>query len=338
MQVGRYHSLIVTPTPAMADQLAIDAAPPEGEIMALGHRSHPTYGIQFHPESVLTQGGHELFANFLGLAEPGGDSPGPGPTPMLWIDGRLHEGTHVPFDLSDRGLLLGDGVFDTAMALGGRIAFEEEHVGRLAAAAETLGFTIDRDRVVAGMRALAARIPRAAIRTTVTRGTGPRGLAPPAAAAPVHWASAAPLMPGLAFATLSLMPVAIRRNETSPSARLKTLGYLDAVMGNREARAAGFDESLFLNLQGRVACAAHRQPVPGRRRAPSHAGPGRGRAARHRARSHPVADRPSARDRGRGSPAHTVAVPDGGCGLHDELAAPRGEGHVDRFEEYSNFE
>ncbi|WP_375408679.1 aminotransferase class IV [uncultured Methylobacterium sp.] len=175
---------------------------------------------------------------------------------MLWIDGRLHEGTHVPFDLSDRGLLLGDGVFDTAMALGGRIAFEEEHVGRLAAAAETLGFTIDRDRVVAGMRSLAARIPRAAIRTTVTRGTGPRGLAPPAAAAPVHWASAAPLMPGLAFATLSLMPVAIRRNETSPSARLKTLGYLDAVIGNREARAAGFDESLFLNLQGRVACAA----------------------------------------------------------------------------------
>ena len=175
---------------------------------------------------------------------------------MLWIDGRLHEGTRVPFDLSDRGLLLGDGLFDTAMALGGRIAFEEEHVGRLASSAEILGFAIDRDRVVAGMRAIAARIPRAAIRTTVTRGSGPRGLAPPVAAAPVHWASAAPLMPGLAFSSLSLLPVAIRRNETSPSAHLKTLGYLDAVMGNREARAVGFDESLFLNLQGRVACAA----------------------------------------------------------------------------------
>lgn len=175
---------------------------------------------------------------------------------MLWIDGRIHEGTRVPFDLTDRGLLLGDGVFDTAMALGGRIAFEEEHVERLASSAETLGFAIDRDRVVAGMRALAARIPRAAIRTTVTRGSGPRGLAPPVVAVPVHWASAAPLMAGLAFSTLSLMPVAIRRNETSPSAHLKTLGYLDAVMGNREARAAGFDESLFLNLQDRVACTA----------------------------------------------------------------------------------
>lgn len=175
---------------------------------------------------------------------------------MLWIDGRIHEGTRVPFDLMDRGLLLGDGLFDTAMALGGRIAFEDEHVGRLASSAETLGFTIDRDRVVAGMRALAARIPKAAIRTTVTRGSGPRGLAPPVATMPVHWASAAPLTPGLAFSDLSLMPVAIRRNETSPSAYLKTLGYLDAVMGNREARAAGFDESLFLNLQDRVACAA----------------------------------------------------------------------------------
>jgi para-aminobenzoate synthetase component 2 len=37
-------------------------------VMALSHRTHPTYGIQFHPESVLTEGGHALFGNFLGLA------------------------------------------------------------------------------------------------------------------------------------------------------------------------------------------------------------------------------------------------------------------------------
>ncbi|AWN37305.1 anthranilate synthase component II [Methylobacterium radiodurans] len=68
MQVGRYHSLVVRPEPGMERHLAIDALSSEGEVMALSHREHPTYGIQFHPESVLTQDGHALFANFLDLA------------------------------------------------------------------------------------------------------------------------------------------------------------------------------------------------------------------------------------------------------------------------------
>ena len=68
MAVGRYHSLVVTPQPGMAAHLTIDARSAEGEVMALSHRAHPTYGIQFHPESVLTEHGHALFSNFLGLA------------------------------------------------------------------------------------------------------------------------------------------------------------------------------------------------------------------------------------------------------------------------------
>ena len=68
LTVGRYHSLIVTPQPGMADQLSVDAVSPEGEVMALSHRRHPTYGVQFHPESVLTEHGHALFGNFLRLA------------------------------------------------------------------------------------------------------------------------------------------------------------------------------------------------------------------------------------------------------------------------------
>lgn len=68
MQVGRYHSLVVAPRPGMAANLTVDARSAEGEIMALSHRTHPTYGIQFHPESVLTENGHAIFSNFLGLA------------------------------------------------------------------------------------------------------------------------------------------------------------------------------------------------------------------------------------------------------------------------------
>ena len=66
--VGRYHSLIVEETPEMLAHLAIDARAAEGEIMALSHRSHPTHGVQFHPESVLTEGGDRIIANFLASA------------------------------------------------------------------------------------------------------------------------------------------------------------------------------------------------------------------------------------------------------------------------------
>jgi anthranilate synthase/phosphoribosyltransferase len=61
----RYHSLIVhEPVPA---ELEVLAQTPEGEIMALKHREHPTYGVQFHPESILTEHGKKLLKNFLDL-------------------------------------------------------------------------------------------------------------------------------------------------------------------------------------------------------------------------------------------------------------------------------
>jgi para-aminobenzoate synthetase component II len=66
--VGRYHSLIVERTPALETNLSIDAMSEEGEIMALSHHTAPVYGVQFHPESILTEFGHALFANFLRLA------------------------------------------------------------------------------------------------------------------------------------------------------------------------------------------------------------------------------------------------------------------------------
>jgi anthranilate synthase/aminodeoxychorismate synthase-like glutamine amidotransferase len=67
LSVGRYHSLIVE----IGDDgpLAVTARSSRGEVMALAHREHPTFGVQFHPESVLTESGPTLFANFLRLAD-----------------------------------------------------------------------------------------------------------------------------------------------------------------------------------------------------------------------------------------------------------------------------
>lgn len=67
LRVGRYHSLIVELDGSSASNLMVTARSEEGEIMALAHRKHPTYGLQFHPESILTQDGHLLLANFLRL-------------------------------------------------------------------------------------------------------------------------------------------------------------------------------------------------------------------------------------------------------------------------------
>ncbi len=64
--VGRYHSLALA-----ADELPAEIAPtavaPDGTVMALAHRTLPLHGVQFHPESVLTQGGYRLLANWLRL-------------------------------------------------------------------------------------------------------------------------------------------------------------------------------------------------------------------------------------------------------------------------------
>ncbi|MCK1716468.1 aminodeoxychorismate/anthranilate synthase component II [Bradyrhizobium sp. 141] len=67
--VGRYHSLIVELDPSSARHLKVTALSDDGELMALAHRDQPTYGVQFHPESILTPQGDVLFANFLRLAE-----------------------------------------------------------------------------------------------------------------------------------------------------------------------------------------------------------------------------------------------------------------------------
>ncbi|MFO7871311.1 MAG: aminodeoxychorismate/anthranilate synthase component II [Kiritimatiellia bacterium] len=64
---GRYHSLAVERSSVPAE-LTIDAeSDDDGEIMGLRHQSHPTYGVQFHPESVLTPSGKKLIRNFLGI-------------------------------------------------------------------------------------------------------------------------------------------------------------------------------------------------------------------------------------------------------------------------------
>ena len=67
-QATRYHSLIVA-RDSLPEELEVTAESPDGLIMGVQHRSHPIYGVQFHPESILTAAGPALLRNFLQLAE-----------------------------------------------------------------------------------------------------------------------------------------------------------------------------------------------------------------------------------------------------------------------------
>lgn len=69
-EATRYHSLIVERTSVPSD-LQVSAWTEDGIVMGLRHTVHPTFGVQFHPESVLTLGGRHLMGNFLRLAREG---------------------------------------------------------------------------------------------------------------------------------------------------------------------------------------------------------------------------------------------------------------------------
>lgn len=63
----RYHSLAVKRATLPAD-FAIDAETEDGEVMAMSHRTRPLFGVQFHPESIASEHGHAIIANFLETA------------------------------------------------------------------------------------------------------------------------------------------------------------------------------------------------------------------------------------------------------------------------------
>ena len=66
-QATRYHSLTIDP-PSMPASLEITATSEDGVIQGVMHKSHPVHGVQFHPESIASENGHALLANFLQIA------------------------------------------------------------------------------------------------------------------------------------------------------------------------------------------------------------------------------------------------------------------------------
>lgn len=177
---------------------------------------------------------------------------------MIVVNGRRLAAGEVAIDPADRGLLLGDGLFETMPVFGG-VAFRlEDHLARLERGCAVLGMPAERARWAETVALLAANADSAGgvVRLTVTRGPGPRGVKPPAEPRPTVIGTLAPWSPAIVFQPVRLATVGIPRNERSPLSRLKTLSYLEAVLGLAEAEAGGATEPLFLNTADRVACTA----------------------------------------------------------------------------------
>ncbi|MDB5480958.1 MAG: 4-amino-4-deoxychorismate lyase [Caulobacteraceae bacterium] len=163
----------------------------------------------------------------------------------------------IPAD--DRGFTLGHGLFETLLADAGGLHGWAAHLARLQRGCSVLGMpppeeTACQAAVAAAMRDAESPSGRFAIRLSWSAGSGGRGLDPPESMEPRLVVTAAPIGPSPP--SLQLATVSIRRNERSPTSRLKTLAYLDNVLARREARGLDADEALMLNIRGEVSCVA----------------------------------------------------------------------------------
>ncbi|HEY7853108.1 MAG TPA: aminotransferase class IV, partial [Caulobacteraceae bacterium] len=135
-------------------------------------------------------------------------------------------------ETDDRGLLLGDGLFETVLWLEGLIDFAA-HARRLQRGCGVIGLPAPETEVlesaaIVAVRAAGLEGERAAVRLTWTAGSGGRGLDRPDPVTPRLIASAAPSPVPAEPARLLTSDIA--RNDRSPASRLKTLAYLDNVL------------------------------------------------------------------------------------------------------------
>lgn len=171
----------------------------------------------------------------------------------VWFNGALVR-EPIAVEASERGLLLGDGLFETIAVFNRVSVWLEDHLDRLMAGAVALGLPADRRVIRNAIGEVLRTAPNAhgILRTTLTRGPGVRGLAAKATQ-PSLLVTLAPWMGKTLFAPAMLSTSSIRRNETSPASRLKTLSYIDNIIAAREAVSVHCDDALFLNHQGLVA-------------------------------------------------------------------------------------
>lgn len=176
------------------------------------------------------------------------------------LQGRIIPRSDAAISPFDRGLLLGDGAFETLRVIDGRPYLMEAHLTRMAATLETLSLPFPAASLAPHCMDLIRylRLEQGMLRLTVTRGVGGEGYLPLAHPQPSFLITAR----SLDVATLSFSPLelGISQWRKIPPACLpvsgKTLQGLNATLARMEAQAAGWDDMLQLSLAEHVACAS----------------------------------------------------------------------------------
>jgi branched-chain amino acid aminotransferase len=185
----------------------------------------------------------------------------------VWVNGSIRPADEPHLTVFDRGFQLGDGVFETLRARGGRVTELSEHLQRLRGSAFALGIDLPSDLeqlllpAIAGLLAaegLAGPAADASLRITVSRGSwASRGLLPPRDEhlEPTIAIQAWPVVPPPADHLergLSMAVSSIRRDPANPVVTLKTTSRADYVYARLEARAAGAEDAVFLTMSGHL--------------------------------------------------------------------------------------
>lgn len=179
----------------------------------------------------------------------------------IWLDGKLVEKENAKISVYDHGLLYGDGVFEGIRVYSGKIFEVEAHLDRLWASARAIRLTIpiSREEFRAAMEQTVKvnNFTDCYIRAVITRGVGYLGISPANCAKPSVFiiADTITMYPkemyenGMAIITASV----IRNHPNALSPRIKSLNYLNNILGKIEAIDAGVPEAIMLNHEGNVA-------------------------------------------------------------------------------------
>lgn len=180
---------------------------------------------------------------------------------LIYLDGKLVEREHAKISVYDHGLLYGDGVFEGIRSYNGKVFLLDEHIVRLYDSAGAIRLDIPmtpeqfKDAIIQTLEANALR--DAYIRAVVTRGVGYLGVSPANCTNPSVFIIADQLAlypPEMYENGMEAITCAtIRNHPNAMSPRIKSLNYLNNILGKIEAIDAGVSEAIMLNHLGYVA-------------------------------------------------------------------------------------
>lgn len=182
---------------------------------------------------------------------------------FVWLNGAIVPKEGAKVSIVDRGLLYGDGLFETMRSYGGRIFRLDEHLNRLFHSAEAIKLRIPYSLAQLGeaiYRTIEVNeVGDGCVRLTVSRGEGEARLDPPKNGTPTMVIVAKNSVPYTCQqyeVGFKAIVVTVRCNESSPISRMKSLNFLNNIVARMEARARGADEAILLNTNGYLAEAA----------------------------------------------------------------------------------